>query len=86
LWADDIPGHQGLILRAGRVLSDDPDSSLVANAGENLGRGLRHGLTADAEHACCGESARDDTHIGHISPHNWLAVANQAPLTASFQF
>jgi hypothetical protein len=51
LWSGDIPYHQAIILRAGRILSDDLDRSLLVNAGENLSRSLRHSLTADEEHA-----------------------------------
>jgi len=57
-----------LVALAGRVLSDDPDRSVVvADAGENLTRSLRSSLTADEERGG-GEGTRDNANFGHKLP------------------
>jgi hypothetical protein len=78
LWSDGIPYEQVLILRAGRILSDDLERSLLRNAGENLSRSLRSSLTADEERAHCGERAGDDASIEHIFTSQCIRLMPEA--------
>jgi hypothetical protein len=70
LWSDDIPYDQMLNGQAGRILSDPDQSADVVDAGGNLTRSLRSGLTADEKDARGGKSTRDNANIGHKLPHN----------------